>query len=206
MKKILMTSLLVFFTSIGHASIGTDSIGNAGWSDLTDAQQAEILKAVADKVVNNQQEEQKKKQEQQTQKQEELVDPKKMDDWVSLGEHIGLAFGGAAKELNIAVNDFITTPVGMMAMVLIVWNFIGQTILHIFGSLIILIVGFGFLRWHKRSMVDTKREYDPERKDWFGRSLLVSEEQDAISDGWKFTYWLSALIIIVGSSAVLFAA
>ena len=48
-----------------------------------------------------------------------------IDQWVDLGEKVGKMLGGTAKELGIAANEFAKSPLGVMAMVLIIWNYAG---------------------------------------------------------------------------------
>lgn len=194
-----MFILLLSISTLGYA-LPVNTISKSGWDSLTETQQAALIAQIADNVSQN-----NTKAQQVVPTLPETVDPKQVDDWVTLGEHVGKAFGGAAKELNIAVNDFIKTPVGMLAMILIVWNVIGTTILHVFGSIIIIIVGFGFLTWHRRVVYGTKCEYDSEKKDIFGRSRLISTESSDLEDGWKFAYWVTMVVIVVGSLIVLLA-
>jgi hypothetical protein len=55
----------------------------------------------------------------------------KVEQWAILGERIGKALGGAAKELGIAANEFATTPLGVLTVVIVTWKLIGFDILQL---------------------------------------------------------------------------
>ena len=62
-------------------------------------------------------------------------------------EGFAKAMGIAAKELNIAINDFLTTPAGMITAGLVIWKVAGASIAQLFFGLIILAVGLSFVRF-----------------------------------------------------------
>lgn len=196
MKKILliMTMFMVLTTS-AFAEISATTIGNAGWDKLSDAQKSEVLQVVANKVV-------------ETDKNKistnDLNNPAKLNEWVDLGKNIGLAFNGAAKELGIAVNDFVNTPVGMITMILIIWHFMGGMILHFVGSILVLVVGLGFVRWHYRTQVEMVEEYSLDKTNIFGNARLVSRTEPSPDNDWKVWYMIIGVITIIGSLVVAF--
>ena len=189
-----MTMFMVLTTS-AFAEISATTIGNAGWDKLSDAQKSEVLQVVANKVV-------------ETDKNKistnDLNNPAKLNEWVDLGKNIGLAFNGAAKELGIAVNDFVNTPVGMITMILIIWHFIGGMILHFVGSILVLVVGLGFVRWHYRTQVEMVEEYSLDKTNIFGNARLVSLTEPSPDNDWKVWYMIIGVITIIGSLVVAF--
>lgn len=59
-------------------------------------------------------------------------------EWVDIGTSLGQGLAATARELGVAVNDFAKSPVGIIAIVLIVWNYMGDTIIHL-GTAFVLI-------------------------------------------------------------------
>lgn len=67
---------------------------------------------------------------------------KEFQQWVDLGTAIGSGLASTARELGVAANDFVKTPVGKLTAGLIVWHFVGSTLIHIgFGVLWLLTMG-----------------------------------------------------------------
>lgn len=56
--------------------------------------------------------------------------------WVNVGKSIGVGFASTAKELGVAADELLSTKVGSIAMFLIVWNYIGDQLLGVIGSLL----------------------------------------------------------------------
>ena len=81
-------------------------------------------------------------------------------DWANVGSSIGQAFGSAAKEVGIAINDFANSPVGRVAMALIVWHFIGGALIHFIGGLFVIIIGLSFIVWLVKRTYPTTYQYD----------------------------------------------
>ncbi len=60
----------------------------------------------------------------------------KISQYVEIGKGIGQGLGTAAREMNIAVNDFAKTPVGQVTMALIVFKVAGGKLIGVFGGLL----------------------------------------------------------------------
>ena len=54
--------------------------------------------------------------------------PAQMEKWANVGEQIGKALAGTARELGVVANDFIKTPAGQITMAMIVWKIMGHEI------------------------------------------------------------------------------
>lgn len=93
------------------------AINNIDTNGLTEAQKAQLVQ-----------------QAEQMKNATPLDTANKVDQWVNIGEKIGKMLGGAAKEVGIAVNEFVQTPVGKMTAVLIVWNYMGSMIVHVLSG------------------------------------------------------------------------
>lgn len=160
-----------------------NTIGSAGWDKLTEQQKADIVKQVADNSAKPIQ---------------QLTDPNQIDQWVELGEHIGKAFSGAAKEVGIAVSQFIETPVGKVTVLLIVLKLIGSSLIHIFGAFFVIIAAHLAIKAHKRMTHYKNIQYDEEKRDIFGRAVIKSIKEEEVSSDLTVGYimiYLSALII-----------
>lgn len=60
---------------------------------------------------------------------------KKAQEWVDIGNGIGTGLAATADKLGIAVNRFAESPVGKMAIFLIIWNYMGSTLIHLVGAM-----------------------------------------------------------------------
>lgn len=63
-------------------------------------------------------------------------------EWVDVGEKLGRGLASTARELGVEANSFAQTPVGKVAIFLLVWNFFGTDLAALavsaFGVLIML--------------------------------------------------------------------
>lgn len=180
---------LVSTTTFANTGLTSDAVNSAGFKKLSESQKAEILKKVAEQaaaadnsltaVVAD-----------------TATSAPKVDQWLNIGERIGKMIGGAAKEVNLAVNDFVRTPVGMTAMALIVWHYMGDMIVHVFGAMLVLVVGMGYIMYFARRYTYGVTEYDTEKKDMFGRSLIKSVTKTPM-DGETVSWFLAATGVVI---------
>lgn len=165
MKRLLISFILALFASFTPLTpayaggISSNAVVQAGFDNLTDEQKADVIKQIA--------------QSQTSTPIAAQATPQKIGEWVDLGTKIGQMMGGAAKEVGIAVNDFVKTPVGQWTMAMIIWKFMGSVIIHVFGGLLVLTVGLSIILFFSRRLRTCTIVYDPERKDLFGRSAKV---------------------------------
>lgn len=116
-----------------------------------------------------------------TESADKIVD--KVDKYVDIGERIGKMMGGAAKEVGIAVNDFVKTPVGMMTAGLILWNYMGGMIVHVVSGWAFLIISFSLLFWYSRRASDLTIEYDiAGGRNWMGKYPVIKVIRDKIDE------------------------
>ena len=182
-KRLIATVLLCLAAMPALAY--TESLP-AGWDKLSETQKAEFRKQVAVAA------EEKTSQ--------PILDVKKVDEYVALGERIGKMMGSAAKELGIAVNQFVETPVGKWTMAMIIWKYMGSAIVHVFGGVLVLVVGFTYIGVLMRRRRPLAVEYRPELfLGILNRRLKVSREQMDDSDIWFFTICGAA---VVGASLI----
>lgn len=185
-KRILASSLLCVCVS-AHGSIEADTLHKAGFDKLSETQKAEIVQRVAQAASTTT---------------ESVPIEDKIDKWVTIGTNIGKGMSGAAKELGIAANEFIQTPVGKLTAGLIVWKVMGDDIRSFFGSFVFLFIGIFVLRRLNNVWYRTHITHDPDKLDIFRRSRIVETKQLNVSDESETVRLItnvvgSALIVIV---------
>ncbi len=105
-----------------------------------------------------------------------------VNEWTRAGQQFGQMLGGAAKEVGMAVNDFVKTPVGKMTAALIIWHYIGNSIIHFVMALIVLFVGIAATRHIIGRICNDHIEYDMNTKTWWGSHVIKSHSRDALSE------------------------
>jgi len=80
----------------------------------------------------------------------------------------------------------------------------GGMILHFVGSILVLVVGLGFVRWHYRTQVEMVEEYSLDKTNIFGNARLVSRTEPSPDNDWKVWYMIIGVITIIGSLVVAF--
>ena len=188
MKKFFVAILMMVSVS-AWAGNTSDAVNSAGFSKLSEAEKAEVIKMVADKASQ--------KDVMPTMTED------KVEKWVKIGSNIGQGLAGAAKEVGVAVNDFATTPVGQLTMLLIVWHMIGAQLIHVLGGILIWVVGIAIIRHMVARAYPSKITYSKEVKNIFGNYVVEKSEPIAIDDGnaagWLFAY---GIVLVAGLIAI----
>lgn len=173
------------FSFNAFAALTTDSVSNAGFSKLSEAQKAEIIKQIANQAADK----------------PSVTAPseEKVEKWVKIGSQVGQGLAGAAKEVGIAVNDFAKTPVGQLTMMLIVWHMVGGVMVHIFGGIMIWVVGLTFIHFMFKRAYPDKVTYSKEHKNIFGNFAIENVQRTPVQDdnaaGWLFA---AGIVIVAG--------
>ena len=190
MKKFFVAILMMVSIS-AWAGNTSDAVNSAGFSKLTEAEKAEVIKIVADKASSK------------DSSVPVALTEDRVEKWVKIGSNIGQGLAGAAKEVGVAVNDFSQTPVGQLTMLLIVWHMIGAQLIHVFGGIMIWIVGIAIIRHMVARAYPSKITYSKEVKNVFGNYAVEKVEPMAIDDsnaaGWLFAY---GIVLIAGLIAI----
>ena len=188
MKKFFVAILMMVSIS-AWAGNTSDAVDSAGFRKLSEAEKAEVIKMVADKAS-----------------QKDVLPTMtedKVEKWVKIGSNIGQGLAGAAKEVGVAVNDFATTPVGQLTMLLIVWHMIGAQLIHVLGGILIWVVGIIIIRHMVARAYPTKITYSKDVKNIFGNYVVEKSEPIAINDsnaaGWLFAY---GIVLVAGLMAI----
>lgn len=183
MKRLFwIVAFLISFSAF--AGTNSDVIRTAGWENLSESQRAEITKLVADKAAEA------------TKSPIAVPDVKKIDEYVAVGERVGKMMGGAAKEVGVAVNEFINTPVGKWTMFLIVWKYMGVMAIHFFGGMLVLLVGAVVMTALYRRATNVEIIYDKEKTNWFGNHPVLNKKRSAFgSDDFWFIFMGTAAFV-----------
>lgn len=190
MKKFFVAILMMVSIS-AWAGNTSDAVNSAGFSKLTEAEKAEVIKIVADKASSK------------DSSVPVALAEDRVEKWVKIGSNIGQGLAGAAKEVGVAVNDFSQTPVGQLTMLLIVWHMIGAQLIHVFGGIMIWIVGIAIIRHMVARAYPSKITYSKEVKNIFGNYVIEKVEPMEI-DGGSAAGWLCAygIVLIAGLIAI----
>ena len=178
MKKLFLMVLFLAFTT----PVLADKAQIEGWSELSDAQKAEIALVVAQKAE---------------QKKSSPVKPEDIAKWVEVGKSIGVGFSSTAKELGMGVDELMKTDTGKIAMFLIVWNYIGDQLVGIIGgSIWFLIMLPAWAIYFRRFVLNPVRVYHDNGK--LAKSYYEPDASEA-----KIAYFSVALVIILGGGFIL---
>lgn len=190
MKKFFAVILMAVSFS-AFAGNDSETVRNAGFARLSEAEKAEVIKMVADKAASK------------DASVPAALTEDKVEKWVKIGSNIGQGLAGAAKEVGVAVNDFSQTPVGQLTMLLIVWHMIGAQLIHVLGGILIWIVGIAIIRHMVARAYPSKITYSKEVKNMFGNYVVEKVEPIAIDDdnaaGWLFAY---GIVLVAGLIAI----
>lgn len=194
LMSFMVFALIAFTMNIAAAASGItyDAARGAGFDRLSESEKAEILKTIASKA------EAKAKAEAPTpvatlvEQTAAVATTSNAEQWLNVGERIGKMFGSAAKEAGIAVNEFAKSPVGSLAMALIVWHYMGATIAHLFGGVLVLIAGACFIVWVARRRRHVVTTYQEGKLSWLGNPIVLRREVSKMDDdtfGWTLFFW-----------------
>ena len=159
MKKIL--TALIAITMAFAAAAATD-VTAVDVSKLTTAQKADVLKYTASLETKD--------------SNVSVAARVEIGKWGELGVGVGRAAVGAAKEIGVAANEFVQTPLGMVTMAVVVYKVIGQDVIGFVVGLGILItfmtIAIAFAFFVKKGAVTY--EYKPALLGLYNKKYVVS--------------------------------
>jgi hypothetical protein len=187
MKNFLYILLLLF--SMNSFAIDSDDVRYAGFSKLSEADKAEVIKMVDEKSKTQQI------------KPEVIVSTlENSEKWVTLGSSLGKALAAVAKELGVAVNDFATTPIGILTTAVIVWHFIGGAVVHVIVGLLILILSIVAIKKIQNHYLGYTIEYF-ETLSPLGFRKIKKKSHNRIDSGdvamWIFIYFCVVSLVCI---------
>lgn len=113
--------------------------------------------------------------------------------WGELGTNMGKAAVGAAREVGVAANEFVSTPLGKITMGIVVYKIVGKEVVHFATGLGVLVFFFSlaiyFIR--KKPMSSVAYEYKPTLFGLYNKKVVTSYTVD---DNWGVAYMIAAAI------------
>ncbi|MFC1640662.1 hypothetical protein ACFL2D_01285 [Patescibacteria group bacterium] len=103
--------------------------------------------------------------------------------WAKLGEEMGKALGGAARELNMEPKEFLETSAGKTVERIIFWEAMGEDVWEILGGSIAWLAICGVILWSFRHFHMKVKVVDEQEQmaDYIKLYEFPSEEAEAIS-------------------------
>lgn len=189
MKRILAVAVALFF-SVSVFAARYESVEVEG---LTEVQRAEVQKFIA---VTKEQNSKKGSK--------ELDVPyapgtEKVNGWVDAGVSLGKGLAAAAKELGVAANEFVKTPVGKLTAAVVLYKFMGKDIIKLVsGFLFIVVFGSTWIYIFRRLCMIERIEYKQDVKE----GKVIKEKQIIYGEQWRRTpdgtvgmFFITALLI-----------
>jgi hypothetical protein len=176
MRKVIAALTLFFFVASSFAQgrhVDTDG--------LTDVQRAKLYEYVAvEKEKNN-----------KKNSGESIIPnappPEKLNVWVEAGVNLGKGLAEAAKQLGVAANEFVKTPVGMLTAGVILYKFIGKDLIKlVVGSTFLVVFGSTWIYFFRRICVVDRITYEEKPHPKNDKKILKSKET-VFGDRWSRT-------------------
>lgn len=126
--------------------------------------------------------------------------PENVSKWAEVGKSVGVAIGATARELNVEVNAFASSPVGKFAMFLLAWNFFISDLFNTAICLAMLIFGM-YLMWR---IYHNRYEYEYENVPYFWGAFSVRKVKSSklsknYEDDAYWVYFTAAIVFTVVS-------
>ena len=151
MKRLLI-ALLVSLIAIGmFVPVSTTNAAQMSAIGLTEEQAAQLqLQAAQMKMKKNP---------------VENITPAQVEKYASIGAAIGQSLVSTAKAVGQEVNDFVKTPVGMMAAALIAWSIVGHELASLAVGIAFFLLVFPMWIWSYRKFLAPQLDTVYEDKD-----------------------------------------
>lgn len=115
--------------------------------------------------------------------------------WTQLGSNIGAALVGTAKQLGVATAEFAETPLGKIAVAIIVFKLLGKAVLGLLLAFSIGLLSWAVAQWILQSVRTTKYA---EATHWFLPRKKVGYDWHVNSSDSGSVLALSWCVLIVG--------
>ena len=125
--------------------------------------------------------------------------PDDVKEWGSLAKEFGSAIGATAKELGIAVNDFLSTPAGILITVYLFWSKLGGIII---GVPFVITIWFAFFKvWNTFRRTPKTFEHRPVLFGLYNKKYITEYTYREPDEIW----WSGALggLVTAGISAII---
>lgn len=125
--------------------------------------------------------------------------PDDVKEWGSLAKEFGSAIGSTAKELGVAVNDFLRTPAGVLITVYLFWSKLGGIII---GIPFVIAIWFAFFKvWNTFRRTPKTFEHRPVLFGLYNKKYITEYTYREPEEIW----WSGALgaLVTAGISAII---
>lgn len=175
MKKMISAAVVAMMMASAVAqTVTTDQARYLDLSKLTTQQKADLMKQAA------QMETAKNSGASEAAREE-------INKWSELGVGMGKAAVSAAKEIGVAANDFVQTPLGKITMAIVVYKIMGKDLIKalVGGSILVLMMTIAtILAFRKKG--DVKYENIPVLGGLWVKKRLISYSPDGDTTMWHF--------------------
>ena len=179
--KYLITTLILGFLSmpvLAFSAVSTEG--------LTDKQKAELALQAATMKENA--------------SAISISKPKVVKEWVEVGAAIGNGLAATAEQLGIASDKILDTNAGTLAAIMIIWTYMGSSIVGVLFSFMWLMFGVSTWVWlyKKRFIIDKVIIYEKGADDANGkRKQIIYRSGNLDETGTHFFYWFTLMLIIL---------
>ncbi len=124
--------------------------------------------------------------------------PEKAKEWAEVGEQIGEAIAATAKALGEEVNDFVKTPVGMGAALLVIWHVVGPDLWGIVGGIPAWIIMSSIILWSFRYFHMSKKIKEKDEKG--NVSVRYEKMHDFVSNESKAVSGICHVVLFIANT------
>lgn len=176
MKKLLMILASSLLMATAHAQTTADI------SSLTTEQQAEVLKKIEAMQAPGS-------------KNISATAREETEKWVELGGNMGKAAVGAAKELGVAANDFVATPLGKVTMAVVVYKVVGKDILGVIagGGVLVFFLSMAVYMVRRIKYKNVVYDYKPTFFGMYNKRVVVS---GTVDEDWAVGHMIAAFVCV----------
>jgi hypothetical protein len=114
------------------------------------------------------------------QTQQKTIEPEDIEKWANLGSKIGVGLASTAKELGVAATEFATTTTGRIVTFVILWQFLGNAIVHIITGLTMWFFGIPLIWYVMSKSVHVDSEYNTNKTNIFGNHPLQNQTRHSM--------------------------
>lgn len=128
----------------------------------------------------------------------EEVDANTVSEWGVVAQEWAKAMGIAAKELGIAADEFLGTDAGKLTALVIVWTFMGESIVG-FGLGVPLLITVIVLCRRIANQSRTKNVVYSDKTNWRGKRKIESIEYYDLDNDKSLAWWISHAAMVAFS-------
>jgi hypothetical protein len=187
---LLIAIMAILFCPMAFAQTSASSISSLDVSKLTAEQKATLIANVA-----------ALEKEEKSPANVSKTIRTEAEAWGDLGGNMGRAAVSAAKEIGMAANDFVQTPLGKVTMGIIVYKIVGASLLKVFFGTFVLLFSYSLAMWFLLRKKYDSAEYENRAMFWglYNRKLVTKFSTDDTMTGW---HWVCAAVLLVVGSLV----